>query len=241
MSYNTTENNHFPLVDAIAIIPTEVNSAPENVDLIYTVVVDAPGQDIGQFGPVKAWKDTSQGDGVWRMCAPHSLECLPDTKVRLKNLVESEAWGSSGAMSSILLGMVEKNDYSWDSLVRAYNADNIWARNIIGLIQETFAQASMLWWVEFPAIDSSSARALIALSEVDNTTRTQLYPYVEKYMIASSIMDDYQSLSHNSSARKGAQYQLDFYTNNLVDALGDSFSHVSDKEKRADDGTVFLS
>lgn len=237
---NKQETKEFPLIQANAIIPTSNEETPSDVECIYIVIVDAPGQPRGQFGPVKAWRDTTKGPGVWRINAPHGIESIPSMKERLDNLVDAESWKVGDPAASLLSGMVKKNDYSWDSLVRAYSYNDVWAKNVIGLLQETFSQASMLWWVSLPSIDSDSARFLISLSEVDNERRVSLEDDVEGFMIASSVMEEYSSKSHNSSARKNAEYQLEEFTDKLRDALGDDLNAASAHEKTADDGTVFL-
>lgn len=235
---HTTE---FPLNNATAIIPTSLKDTPDNVDLIYTVIVDTPDQPRGQFGPVKAWLDEDLGEDVWRICAPHSLECIEPMKERMDNLVDAEAWRTGDATSTILAGMVKKNNYSWDSLVQAYSRNDLWAKNVIGMLQETVAQTSMLWWCSLPAIESNSSALLIALSQVDNTRRKELEDSVEKFMIASSVFEEYSEKSHNSSARISAQKQLDYYTQNLIDNMGEDFSAVERYKKVSDDGVTYLS
>lgn len=241
MSHNDNENTTvFPLIDATAIIPTKSDETPDEVDCMYALIVDTPGQPRGQFGPVKAWRDTNAGDNVWRINVPHSIECIPGMKERIDNLVDAEAWKNGDPLASIIAGKVKKDQYSWDALVNAYKVNDTWARNVIGLLQETFSQSSMMWWVAFPSVNSDSARMILALSEVDNEKRKHLEEDVEGFIIASSVMDEYASKSHNSSARKNAQLQLDAYTDQLLTSLQEHLEGVAQHEYTADDGTVFL-
>ena len=241
MSQNISHTTDFPLNNAAAIIPTSLEDTPEKVDLIYTVIVDAPDQPRGQFGPVQAWRDEESGEGVWRISVPHSLECIESMKERMDNLVDAEAWKTGDVTSTILAGMVKKNNYSWDSLVQAYCKNDLWAKNVIGMLQETISQTSMLWWCSLPAIESDSAKMIIALSHVDDSRRKELEDSVEKFMIASSVFEEYSDKSHNSSARISAQNQLDHYTENLMDDLGEDLSVVDSYKKVSDDGVVYLS
>lgn len=240
MSQDVSQDKVFPLSNALAIIPSKLKDVPEKVDLIYTVIVDAPGEPRGQFGPVKAWKDKELGEEIWRIAAPHSLCCIPSVKERMYSLVEHEAWSKNDPTASILSGMVKKNDYSWDSLVQAYNANFLWARNVIGMLQETISQTSMLWWVALPSMNTDSAQMLISLSEVSTKRRKELKENVEKFMIASSVFEEYEDRSHNSSARKNAQSQLDCYTQKLAGDMGDDVFLAEKHKKESDDGTIFF-
>lgn len=236
------ENNavSFPLAGANAIIPTGSKDVPDKVDLIYIVIVDSPGQSRGQFGPVKAWQDESKGEGVWRIYVPHSFDLLPMMKQRFDYQVSEGSWASGDTTASIFAGMVKKNDYSWDSLVTAYSKNTLCAQNIIGMIQETFAQASMLWWSAFPAVDSDSTRLLLSLSQVSNKKRIQIEQQTEDFIKASTVFDDCQHLSYNSSARRNAQHQLDHYGQILQQELSIELELVENNKSIADDGTVFL-
>ena len=109
------------------------------------------------------------------------------------------------------------------------------------MLQETISQTSMLWWCSLPAIESDSAKMIIALSHVDDSRRKELEDSVEKFMIASSVFEEYSDKSHNSSARISAQNQLDHYTKNLIDDLGEDLSVVDSYKKVSDDGVVYLS
>ena len=82
---------------------------------------------------------------------------------------------------------------------------------------------------------------IIALSHVDDSRRKELEDSVEKFMIASSVFEEYSDKSHNSSARISAQNQLDHYTKNLMDDLGEDLSVVESYKKVSDDGVVYLS
>lgn len=240
MSQDVSQDKVFPLSNALAIIPSKLKDVPEKVDLIYTVIVDAPGEPRGQFGPVKAWKDKELGEEIWRIAAPHSLCCIPSVKERMLSLVEHEAWSKNDPTASILSGMVKKNDYSWDSLVQAYDANDLWARNVIGMLQETISQTSMLWWVALPSMNTDSAQMLISLSEVSTKRRKELKENVEKFMIASSVFEEYEDRSHNSSARKNAQSQLDCYARKLAGYMGDDVFLAEKHKKESDDGTIFF-
>lgn len=241
MSHNKNQSNiEFPLINATAIIPTKSDETPDEVDCIYTMIVDTPGQPRGQFGPVKAWRDKDKGDNVWRINAPHGIECIPDMKQRINHLVDAEALKNRDLLAPIVAGKVKKEEYSWDSLVHAYKTNDTWARNVIGLLQETFSQSSMMWWVSLPSVNSDSARMILALSDVDIEERKSLEEDVEGFIIASSVMGEYASKSHNSSARKNAQSQLDAYSEKLQMSLGDHLEVVKKHEHIADDGTVFL-
>lgn len=234
------ETMSFPLLEADAIIPVSSSEVPDNIDCIYTVVVDTPTQPRGQFGPVLAWKDKNRQDNVWKIYAPHSLGLLPMMKKRLDNLVDEESWAVNDTIASIFTGMVKKNDYSWDSLVQAYSKSNLWARNVINMIRETFSQASMMWWAALPAIDSDSSRMILALSKVNNDKRVQLEDQVEDFIKASAVFAENQHLSHNSSAYKSASSQLEHYTKVLRLELDEELKEATKHEQTADDGTVFL-
>lgn len=241
MSDSTVDLSPFPLNNATAIQLVEADEVPEFVDLIYLSIVDTPNQERGQFGPVLAWADEGNPE-LWYMCAPHGFTNLDHVKPRLSNLVEMEALDSGDHVAPILSGMVRKNDYSWDSLVRAYSSSDSWADNIIGAIMETVNASSAMWWCAAPTVASEDMRCLYALAELDDQQRQDTYDQVENYMIAGSIFEE---VAHRRSTNS-TEYKVALAHNNealeeLRGAIGDkAFKAVDSKLVVTDEGESYM-
>lgn len=218
------DGNAIPMVDAVGVIPATKDEVPETPDIIYNLIVDVPGESRGQFGPVLAWEHKDTPD-VWFIYAPHSFKLMNHTEDMLISLLDDYSMNIDNydPLTPLMTSMLKNNECNWDSLVKAYRANDICASNIIGALVEITMNSTVEWWLGYPAVQSDATVALQSLARTTVEQRKQLSDVVEEYMLAESqFVDVVQSgKSHNSSLYISSQHLRDEKLHNLMDAMND--------------------
>lgn len=228
-------NGIFPLMNAKSI--TISNDSPDAIDLIFFMVVNTPGFPEGMLYPVVCWEH-EEHKGVWFIKALDGFTHIPHIIQRLKSK-ENDASSTGDSGDILAAGMMEKNDYTWDSIVRATRMSTYWADHVNWAIQECFAQSTVVFWNDYPSLPDEAAQIITFITTKMNTEqREQIIPLLKNYMVAYSGYNHHRMANYKSNNKlETATAMYEAARNSLVDSLS-THPHWGENEAMVDDNGV---
>lgn len=231
-------DGNFPLIGADAIALS--NELPETIDLMFCMIVETPGFPQGLLYPAVAWRHELH-DNIWFINLLDGFTHIPHIIERLKSKEpDSQRTGDSGDM--LAYGMMNKNDFTWDSIVRASNMSEFWKDHINWAIQECFAQATVVYWNEYPSlVDDNTRIATHIITGMNSQEREAIAEKFSNYMFVYSSSNHHSAAAHKSPKKlEESQRVLRVTRENLMEELGITPDWGKELISKDDNGVEFF-
>lgn len=215
-----------------------VDRIDNEVDAMFITRVETPEYDHGLLFPVVA-QENRGFPGNWMICPMDGFAHIPYVPQRM-DILTKQAEENGDSVSSLMGGMMKKNNYSVESLVRACDISPFWKNEIYGALNDFMTKMSVMHYIDYPAAHKEHSVTLNKLLFLSHKQRQEVSLLVDDYVLNYARWQNRATGDNSKGRRDSLLRAVEFSRQELNNVIDPILPDTIPNEAHDDNGNLYL-